>query len=367
MVDLPKRDGEVPSVKMKRFHWRRLAPKNALANDSIWKHMNIVPFDTKEFQLLFGVQAKKKKRRPSRTDGKAKALAKPTKISLLDSKREVNVGIFLTKFKLSAESIREAVEGIDLGLLTQDLLTGLIRILPSQDELKRLRAYKGDTENLTQPSLFQLVVGLMPDIKPRLERVLFICQVPELFVKLRHSLRLIGAALVAIQTSKELRELLHLVLSIGNVMNYNTRKGGAWGFDIHFLLSLPAVKSFDRKSSLLDFIVETIENHPRKLMPPPPPREKGRDIGGTRGRGSKTLRTKTCSKTNENPRLAVELKPVIPACRVDMDHLESQIAIIHKELDGIRESLLKQRQGESAGSFYLAMCSILVLIVLLLF
>eukprot|EP00466_Bigelowiella_natans_P014517 jgi/Bigna1/126865/aug1.3_g1573 len=205
------------------------------------------------------VASKRRTSGAKKSRSRARHASKSSKVSLLDSQREVNVGILLSKFKMSPEMVREAVETLDLGFLTQDVLAGLIKVLPTEEELKVLKAFKGPPSMLTDTSRFQMIVGTIHDVKTRLQHVLFMCQVPESFSSLRVSLRLVNRALRAIRSSSALKQLLHLVLSIGNHMNFGTRKGNASGFDIQLLLTLSAIKATDRKSSLLDYIVGVME------------------------------------------------------------------------------------------------------------
>ena len=60
------------------------------------------------------------------------------------------------------------------------------------------------------------------------------------------------------------------VLAIGNHMNGESNRGGAWGFKLETLDKLDAVKSTDNKQHLVHFLVKEIEV-----------REKKRDVNDT--------------------------------------------------------------------------------------
>ena len=49
------------------------------------------------------------------------------------------------------------------------------------------------------------------------------------------------------------------MLKIGNYLNGSTRRGGAYGFKIDVLKKVHIVKAIDKKSTLVDFIAETLK------------------------------------------------------------------------------------------------------------
>ena len=59
--------------------------------------------------------------------------------------------------------------------------------------------------------------------------------------------------------SKKFARLLELVLLIGNIMNTGSRNEQSVGFDISYLPKLSNTKERDNKTTLLHFLVETIE------------------------------------------------------------------------------------------------------------
>ena len=49
------------------------------------------------------------------------------------------------------------------------------------------------------------------------------------------------------------------MLKIGNYLNGSTRRGGAYGFKIDVLKKVHIVKAIDKKSTLVDFVAETLK------------------------------------------------------------------------------------------------------------
>ena len=59
--------------------------------------------------------------------------------------------------------------------------------------------------------------------------------------------------------SDDLAVLLKAVLDLGNVLNSGTHRGGAIGFKLGALLRLTDMKSSDRKTSALKFVLAQLE------------------------------------------------------------------------------------------------------------
>jgi len=93
-------------------------------------------------------------------------------VNLLDSKRSLNVNIFLRQFRVAPSELvsylRSAVPGLNTGAaegsvpgsalvdLSLERLHGLQRILPEQDDIDTLRTFDGDVARLGTAEKFYL-------------------------------------------------------------------------------------------------------------------------------------------------------------------------------------------------------------------
>ena len=69
-----------------------------------------------------------------------------------------------------------------------------------------------------------------------------------------------------VRRSHKFGKILELILLMGNIMNTGSRNEQSVGFDISYLPKLSNTKDRDNKSTLLHFLVETIEkSHPKLL------------------------------------------------------------------------------------------------------
>lgn len=103
-------------------------------------------------------------------------------------------------------------------------------------------------------------VAILEDIErlvPRLNCINFKLGFNELVENLKPNLEAGREACGEITASSKFREILSLILKIGNMMN--SEKGKTTGFDLAILAELHTVKSSNTKRTLLHFIVETIQ------------------------------------------------------------------------------------------------------------
>ena len=82
---------------------------------------------------------------------------------------------------------------------------------------------------------------------------------PELVQDCRPDIVAATAACEEVKRSKKFARVLEIILLIGNIMNTGSRNEQSVGFDISYLPKLSNTKDRDNKTTLLHFLVETIE------------------------------------------------------------------------------------------------------------
>lgn len=68
-----------------------------------------------------------------------------------------------------------------------------------------------------------------------------------------------------IKNDEKIKVLLTFVLAIGNYMNGESARGGAYGFRLDVVEKIMDVKNIEGKKSLLVFIIEIIEKQTGKI------------------------------------------------------------------------------------------------------
>ena len=82
---------------------------------------------------------------------------------------------------------------------------------------------------------------------------------PELVADCKPDIVAATAACQELKRSHKFGKLLEMILLIGNIMNTGSRNAQSVGFDISYLPKLSNTKDRDNKSTLLHFLVETLD------------------------------------------------------------------------------------------------------------
>lgn len=247
----PKKDFK-PSVKMRQFHWAKI-PNNKIEG-TLWQQLDDsrVDIDTEEIEFLFKQPEKKK----AAKDGNDAILKKRVEVvKLVDDKRSYNVDLSLARFKIQAESIRDAILAMDEKLLNSERLPQIIKCAPTPEEAELVKSYDGDVSVLGNTEKFFLALSTIPNLQERLSFWLFKIMFDDNFKDVKSKLDLVVNASLEIRTKKRFRQLMEVVLAIGNYLNAGTRSGKTYGFKLAALKQLNGTKTADNKSNLLEYIV----------------------------------------------------------------------------------------------------------------
>ncbi|RXM36994.1 FH2 domain-containing protein 1 [Acipenser ruthenus] len=175
-------------------------------------------------------------------------------VSILDSKRSMNVGIFLKQFKKSNESI---IEDICLGKSERygsETLKEMAKLLPESDELKKLKAFKGDSSKLPHVDSFMYLLIQVPRFALRIDSMVLKEEFFPCCCSLNNEIGVIRIATKELMSCEELHAILHLVLQAGNIMNAGGYAGNAVGFKLSSLLKLADTKANKPGMNLLHFV-----------------------------------------------------------------------------------------------------------------
>ncbi|KAI1788457.1 hypothetical protein LXA43DRAFT_1159295 [Ganoderma leucocontextum] len=253
-----------PSTKMKQLQWDKIPLQQAektvfkeptkedewvkkLQLDGVWMEMEE---DFKAKQLVINLMAKQKR-------AELKSVLDP------QTKKRVEILIQTVK-KFSPEELAFRIRDFDQEVCTQLFLSELKRVLPNPEQIGKLNVYRNaDPEELASlhPS-DRLMVQLLKinRLAPRIEGMLYKCVFDETWGLLDDSARKLSQAGKALLDAKHLKELLSLILLIGNYMNGTGIKGGAFGFRVSSINKLVDTKSL-HNTTLLHFLERTVAKH----------------------------------------------------------------------------------------------------------
>lgn len=255
-----------PSTKMKQLQWDKLPQQQVsktlwsneepskeqemlakLSNDGIWLEMEE---DFKAKQLVMNLLARQR-----RADLK----------SVLDPQTKKRVEILIQRVKkLAPEEVAQKIKEFDQDVCTQVFLSELKRVVPTPEQVGKLNVYRNaDAEELAGlHSADRLMVKLIQidRLGPRIEGMLYKISFEEQWALLDDGARKLSQAGKALLSATHFKELLNLILMIGNFMNGTGIKGGAFGFRVSSINKLVDTKSMNN-TTLLHFLERTVAKH----------------------------------------------------------------------------------------------------------
>ncbi|XP_075407845.1 formin-like protein 3 isoform X5 [Tenrec ecaudatus] len=184
-----------------------------------------------------------------------------SKVTLLEANRAKNLAITLRKAGRSAEEICRAIHTFDLQTLPVDFVECLMRFLPTEAEVKVLRQYERERqplEELAAEDRFMLLFSKVERLTQRMAGMAFLGNFQDNLQMLTPQLNAIIAASASVKSSQKLKQMLEIILALGNYMN-SSKRGAVYGFKLQSLDLLLDTKSTDRKMTLLHFIALTVQ------------------------------------------------------------------------------------------------------------
>lgn len=218
---------------------------------------------TGELERLFKKEDPRKKEKAST----ARSTSAQTRVSLISKKRSQNLAIMLSRCKFSYADVALSIKSMD-ERMSIDQALALLQFAPQPDEVEAVTEFlkTGDTSALDQPEQFIAAVMHVPHYSDRLQAIVTQLQFKERLADVTTYLNNVAYAVGEVSNSAALKKMLEVILSLGNFLNHNTFRGGAWGFRLESLVRLSELKSSDRRVTLLHFLADFISDaHPDLL------------------------------------------------------------------------------------------------------
>ncbi|KAM8971907.1 protein diaphanous homolog 1 [Pelodytes ibericus] len=254
-----------PEVQLKRPNWSKIAP-TALSEKAFWTQAKEERFEKDELfakiTLTFSSQTKSstaKKDQEGSNDKKTGTKKKAKELKVLDQKTAQNLSIFLGSFRMPYQEIKNMILEVNEEVLTESLVSNLIKQLPEATQLQQLAEFKNEYDDLAESEQFGVVICSVSRLRPRLNAILFKLQFHEQVENIKPDIVSVTAACEEVRKSQSFATLLEITLLVGNFMNAGSRNAEAFGFDIGFLCKLKDTKSADQKTTLLHFLTDCCE------------------------------------------------------------------------------------------------------------
>lgn len=258
-----------------RLHWDTLGK---VRSTSVWALVDKDPdvekivIDETEFAELFQAKLDPKgiSSQIDTNSGKSRNAVK-----VIEPKRANNGGIILARLKLTYDEMAMAVDKIEESVMSAEQIQGLIEYIPSKDEKQALRKYMTSSgkdsailfESLCECEKFMVAMMTVKHSKEKIRAMLFKLQFQQCVADLGKETLIVQQSCDELLRSVRLRQLLGIVLNIGNRLNTAgpTRKGKADAFTMKSLLKLNQAKAFDKKTTFLHYVVLVVQRHNEML------------------------------------------------------------------------------------------------------
>ncbi|KFQ98976.1 Inverted formin-2, partial [Nipponia nippon] len=263
---LPRKTVKTPTLRMKKLNWQKLPSNVVRESHSMWASVSssseetIEPNYTSIEQLFCFPQPTPKEKTA------APVKAEPKEITFLDSKKSLNLNIFLKQFKCSNEEVAAMVQNGDRTKFDVEVLKQLLKLLPEKHEMENLKAFKEEKSKLANADQFYLLLLQIPSYQLRIECMLICEETTVVLDMIQPKAEAIRRACEDLLNSHRLPLFCQLILKVGNFLNYGSHTGDADGFKISTLLKLTETKANQTRITLLHHILEEVENSHTDLL-----------------------------------------------------------------------------------------------------
>nr|XP_034960876.1 inverted formin-2 isoform X4 [Zootoca vivipara] len=257
---------KTPTLRMKKLNWQKLPSNVVREGHSMWASVTssseetIEPDYTSIEQLFCFPQTKPKEKQA------APVKVEPKEITFLESKKSLNLNIFLKQFKCPNVEVVDMIQKGDRTKFDVEVLKQLLKLLPEKHEIENLKSFKEEKDKLANADQFYLLLLGVPSYQLRIECMLMCEETAVLLEMLQPKAETIRRACEDLLTSKRLPVFCQLILKVGNFLNYGSHTGDADGFKIGTLLKLTETKANQTRITLLHHILEEVEKNHTDLL-----------------------------------------------------------------------------------------------------
>eukprot|EP01084_Bolivina_argentea_P147560 258155_1 len=250
-----------PKHKMKHIHWKSIKLQNI--NTSIWNNMNHKwnDYENKQIESKFKIKLNAIKLDKTHLinnvsipfSGNNKQIKK---VNFIPPNRSKQVMESLKLFNMSNSELRNIILSMNDNKIDINLLKILLEIIPTpceqliadrMSELQNVKSF-GITERFFY-SLCDII-----ELKQRINNWVFKLEFELRIKELIEEINIIESAKLIIILSKEFKQILNIILGLGNYMNYGKKNSNAYGFCISDLNLLQEIKTRDNRMTFLMYI-----------------------------------------------------------------------------------------------------------------
>ncbi|MBN3323653.1 DAAM1 protein, partial [Atractosteus spatula] len=285
---LKKKNIPQPANPLKSFNWAKLA-ENKLEG-TVWTEVDDVKvfkvLDLEDIEKTFSAYQRQQdffmnnNSKQKEMDDDSLSSKKVKELSVIDGRRAQNCNILLsrkhqnstvifnkqlnrrctTNLKLSNDEIKRAILTMDEQEdLPKDMLEQLLKFIPEKSDVDLLEEHKHELDRMARADRFLYEMSRINHYQQRLQSLYFKKKFAERVGEVKPKVEALIRASKEVLHSKNVRQLLEVVLAFGNYMNKGQR-GNAYGFKVSSLNKIADTKSsIDKNITLLHYLITVLE------------------------------------------------------------------------------------------------------------
>jgi len=177
-------------------------------------------------------------------------------VTILDTRRAQNVGIILAGLGFPSSELNERLQTLNVQGLDLESLEKCKDVIPTEEEVERMSTFRGDPSTLRDVEQRLYPLCLLTRLPQRLNIMNFAVELQQVSADLKKEIETMTTAAEQVKTSRQLRTILRVVLTLGNFVNHGTTESLATkGFSVEALPKLIEMKSAIHPSvTMLHFV-----------------------------------------------------------------------------------------------------------------
>lgn len=189
-------------------------------------------------------------------------------VKALEDKRIMNLSIALAKVTISNDDLKKSIFELNKNnSLNIEDIEKIIPMLPTKEDKEQLDKFTGDKEKLSSVEKFVMILLAIPKHKEALEFIKYSYSIEEECLEIKNKLEIFLKCIEDINLSDLFKNLLLMILTIGNYLNFGSRYGSFTSISLSSLNQLETVKAFtNNQFTLLDYLIKNIKIKDPKLI-----------------------------------------------------------------------------------------------------
>ena len=223
---------------MKPFFWDKVSVPTTAPN--VWNASSAQTpsVDLSDLEAMFRIDDN-----PSTTSQTPASPSKKRNVTtLLDITRANNIGIMLSRIKLTFPDIKRCILEINDEKLSVEDLRAISKQLPTTEEIVRIQDFD-DISKLAKADQYFSEIITIPRLNERLTSMIYRRKLDIEITEIRPELDSLWNASRELRSCTRFKRILQVVLAVGNALNGSTFRGGAKAFQLDGLLKMKETKT----------------------------------------------------------------------------------------------------------------------------